>query len=1857
MNMRSIFTVLLLGIMIPRIGFAQVFFNSGEIITLKNNAVIQVNGDASNNQGKIDAEGNFNVSQDIINNDSLIGTGFYRIGGDWINNDLYSSSSGTVELNGANQNITGTVNTTFNVLTLSGTGIKTMTLDASVSDSLHLNDRELATDTNTMFVLNPDTGIITRNSGFVSSLGSGKLSRAVNSINPYLFPVGSSLGVLRYRPLEITPSTTFADTFQVRMANVDATVEGFDRSLTDLTLCLINPDFYHRINRTSGTSPVEITIYYDDVADGSYSNIAHWQNVPQWENTGAVSIINNTSPTLSYITKNSWNDFSYEPFALASPGLLSAMTNTDVTCGGTNDGTATTSISGGQTPFSYLWSDGQTDSAATGLSTGTYYVTVTDGSSCTVVDSAIVNATTGPIAAASSAAVCGGGSNGAATVIGSGGTAPYTYLWSGGGQTDSTATGLTTGMYYVTVTDNSSCTAIDSVSVTSSSAILPSIGSTDENCGSTDGTATVSATGGVTPYSYLWSDGQTTAATTGLVVGTYNVTVTDSIGCDTTASVIVNGAGGATLSTTSVQPTCKNGNDGSATVSGTGGLTPYTYLWSGGQTNTTATGLNANAYSVTVTDANSCASIDTISVTDPAGMTLATASADENCGASDGTTTVTASGGPGGSILTTEPFNSDVIDNTFGSGPTNVWWSPSSCTVGIWFDYTASTGCPAGEAEFTGNWLNFGGCFLRSPAQNCTGSDSVTLSFDFSNSYFASQPNDKVFFNMWIDGGYQNASSINGTPGYELFFSQLRTCQQIDVVFDLSSAINKTAVLFYINSQSGYNNGNTYYARVDNINLASNIESYTYQWDSNTGNQTTTTATGLSVGTYQITVTDGNSCTATDSVTVSGTGGATLSTTSTNATCGGNNGTATVTGSGGITPYTYLWSDGQTDSTATGLQANTYNVTVTDVGSCSTTTSVIVGGSTAINPTVSTTDENCAQNDGVATVSVSGTTTPYSFSWSDGQTDSTATGLSTGNYSITITDAQSCDTVLSVTINGTSGPLLSFLSTNITCNGDSTGQAGVAATSGSSPYTYLWSDGQTDSTATGLIVGNYSVTITDNNGCVKDSIVSITEPSVFSVSATTTNDSCGGNNGSATVSVSGATSPYIYLWSDGQTNSSAAALLAGIYTVTITDASSCDTVVSVTVNGGGIPVLLATSANIQCNGDNDGTSTVVASGGTTPYNYLWPDGQSTAAATGLSGGTYTVTVTDAASCTNFISTTVNEPPAINLTTSSAGANCGINDGSAALITSGGTSPYSFLWSDGQTDSTATGLGAGSYDVTVTDDSSCTETASVIVNGIGGATLSANSTDVSCFGETNGSATVTASGGITPYTYLWDDPLAQNDSTVTGLFAGNYNVTVVDSSGCPTIASVTINEPFPLSPAVSTTDENCGQADGTASVIITGGVTPYTYLWSNGQSDSTATGLAAGSASLTVTDANSCDTVISVTIGGGGGATIVTTANDASCNGINDGTAVVTASGGIAPYSYSWSDGQTDSTATGLAAGSYQVTVIDSAGCISTDSATISQPAAISVSITGNASICTGDNTTLVAFASGATAYVWSIGDSASSINVSPLADTTYFVTAFVGNCSVTDSVLVTVEQLPVVLITGDSGVCMGGTAILTASGGTSYSWNTGDTSQTITAIPSGTTNYTVTTTNTCGSASASITVNVFPLTNADAGNDTTINEGDEAFLNASGGVNYQWEISSDLSCANCQSPEATPAEETTYYVTVTDANACSGTDSVTVSIIDGEPVVYLPNIFSPNDDGENDGLYVMGEQIDYIKLMIYDRWGEKVFETDCCCTETCGWDGTYRGKEMNTAAFVYILEGAFINGDLIDKKGNLMLIR
>ncbi|RMG95458.1 MAG: tandem-95 repeat protein, partial [Chloroflexi bacterium] len=360
----------------------------------------------------------------------------------------------------------------------------------------------------------------------------------------------------------------------------------------------------------------------------------------------------------------------------------------------------------------------------------------------------------------------------------------------------------------------------------------------------------------------------------------------------------------------------------------------------------------------------------------------------------------------------------------------------------------------------------------------------------------------------------------------------------------------------------------------------------------------------------------------------------------------------------------------------------------------------------------------------------------------------------------------------------------------------------------------------------------------------------------------------GSSDGAIDITVSCGVPPFSYIWSTGDTTEDLGGLAAGTYILTVTDVfgnASVDTFVVTEPQALNLNVFIT---DVSCNGSSDGSIDLTVSGGTPPYSYLWSNSATTEDLTGLSSGSYTVTVTDANGCTATLvsAVVIDEPSAIQLTAVASDASCnGSNDGSIDLTVSGGTPPYSYLWSNSATTEDLTGLSAGSYTVTVTDANGCTASTTLTVGQSSSLSLTGVVSDALCKESNDGSIDLTISGGIMPYNILWSNGATTED--ISNLFAGVYTVVVTDSVGCVDSASFTVNEPDLIVITLTTLQHvSCfGSNDGAVEISVTGGVPPYSYLWSTGDTTPGISGLSPGTYSLTVTDANNCQKSITTTI--------------------------------------------------------------------------------------------------------------------------------------------------------------------------------------------------------------------------------------------------------------------------------------------------------------------------------------------------------------------------------------------------------
>jgi hypothetical protein len=1410
-----------------------------------------------------------------------------------------------------------------------------------------------------------------------------------------------------------------------------------------------------------------------------------------------------------------------------------SATQVNVLCNGNATGSIDLSVSGGTSPYTYSWLGGVTTQDRTNLAAGTYSVTVTDANVCTQILSATITQPTAlSLTATTGNATCGN-ANGSIDLTVSGGTAAYTYNW-GGGVTTQDRSNILAGTYTVTVTDANNC--IKTLSATVNNTNGPTLTSTQVNIlcnGNNTGSIDLTVNGGTGPFTYSWTGGVTTQDRTGLIAGTYSVTVTDNAACTATLAITLTQPLALALTSTQINVLCNGNANGSIDLSVSGGNGAYTYNWGGGISTQDRTNLPAGTYNVTVTDANACSKTLSATITAPAVLLLTETHFNVLCnGAATGSIDLSVSGGTspyaynwGGGITTED--RSDLLSGTYTVTVTDA----NACTKTI----SASISSPSA-------------LFLIATQVNVLCNGNATGSINLSVSSGTSP-----YTYNW-GGGISTQDRSNLAAGtYTVTVTDANACTKT-----LSATLTEPGALTLSvttgNASCGNSNGSI------DLSVSSGTSPYTYNWGSGI---TTQDRTNLSIGTYTVTVTDANVCSKTISATITNTNGPTLSATQVDVLCNGNStGSIDLSISGGTSPYTYLWVGGVTTQDRTNLAAGTYTVTATDANACTQTLSVTITAPAALALSVSSTNSTCGNANGSIDLTVSGGTGAYTYNWAGGVTTQDRTNLSAGTYTVTVTDANACSKTISATVNNTNAPTLLSTQVNVLCNGNATGSIDLSVAGGTSPYTYNWGGGVSTQDRSNLLAGTYTVTVTDANACTKTLSATITEPAVLALSVIAGNATCGNANGTIDLSVSGAVSPFTYNWGGGVTTQDRTNLAAGTYTVVVTDANACSKTISATVNNISGPSLSSTQTNLLCNGGNTGAIDLLVSGGTSPFSYNWGGGITTEDRINLGAGIYTVTVTDANTCTKTLSATITAPTAIFLSATTSNTTCGSSNGTIDLSVSGGTPGYSYNWGGGITSQDRSALSAGIYTVTVSDANACTKTLSATITNTNTPVLSKTQVNILCNGNATGSIDLSVSGGTSPFTYNWGGGITTQDRI--NLIAGTYTVTVTDNSGCSVTTSATITQPNALLLSLTKVNVLCGGTlTGSIDLSVSGGTPGYTYSWGGGFTTQDRSNLAAGTYTVTVSDANACTKTISATITSPTTMLLSLLAGNTTCGNAN-GSIDLNASGGVGPYTYNWAGGITTQDRSNLFAGIYTVTVTDANACTKTISATINDTNGPTLTKTQVNVLCNGNATGSInlSVSGGTSPYTYNWGGGITTQDRSNLAAGTYTVTVTAANdCTKTLSVTITspAALAPTAITLPATCGNNNGSIDLSVSGGTpayTYNWGGGITTQDRLNLAPGTYTVTVTDANACtksmvasvgnaGSPSLSSTQQHVLCNGSSTGAiDLSISGGTSPFTyNWTGGVTTQ--DRSNLAAG-------------TYTVTVTDANNCTKTLSATI---------------------------------------------------------------------------------------------------
>ena len=1347
---------------------------------------------------------------------------------------------------------------------------------------------------------------------------------------------------------------------------------------------------------------------------------------------------------------------------------------------------------------------------------------------------------------------CNGDATGTATAEATDGTPPYSYSWPTG--SGATITMLPAGTYTVTATDSNSGMATASVTITENPPIIPSIVTQNNiDCINPTGSALITATGGAMGYTYMWPSGNTNPQEINLIAGLHQATITDALGCIATIDVIITEDINTPIADAGLDQTldCQTP---SVELNGSGSsIGPnISYFWSTTTGNIvsgpTAISVTVNApglYTLNVTDnSNGCTSSDVVEVFEIPNTSISLIKTDPSCAnVSDGSIDVIILAGE-------SPFDFDWSDDAF-DGQQNL------------------TGLPAGTYEVT--VTDDIGCTDEAMI-TLTDPSAIAIGANFINPTCPDYCNGSI--ELFLSGGVPPYTTVWDNAADTVFIEDLCADTYMAIVTDANGCQDSLTIsLFNPNvvqvtatlvdeTCAGSCDGSI------TINATGGTLPYTYAWDNDPSNisNDTTGCTGF----YTVTVTDAIGCFTVHTDEISGPDSLMMTFTTVDETCFGEcTGEIDITVTGGTGSYTYAWDDPSIGNVPdpTNLCEGTYMVTVTDENNCELVESITIVGPPAINIAETITHVSCNGDcDGAIALVVTGGTPSYSFLWNDAAMSTTAnlTGICAGLYSVTVTDSNNCSQVGNFEVTEPNELTNTITTTNESGSGANDGTATANPNGGTSPFTYLWSNNETTQTIDNLSPGTYTVTVTDDNGCTVETsgVVSPFNCNLDATVTTTDETQVDGDDGTATANPIDGTSPYTYLWSNNETTQTIDNLSPGTYEVTITDDDGCIAIASGTVNAFNCNLELTVSSTDETGFEaNDGTATATPTNGTMPYTYLWSNNETTQTIDNLSPGIYVVTVTDDVGCTAVGEAEV-EAFLCNLeVTITATDETGFeaNDGTATAVATGGTMPYSYLWSNGEITQTIDNLSPGAYFVTVTDDNDCTV---VQQTGIAAFVCDFDQLEVTATPETaananDGTATATASGGSMPYTYLWNNN--ETSQTIDNLEPGNYSVTVTDDDGCTLTGSVDVPSAG-CNLELDLTAENVSCAagsDGTATATVTNGTSPYTYTWSTGGNTSTETNLSAGTVSVTITDDEGCTIDGSIEVMEPTAMTGTATGSNSGCGAACLGTLNVVVTGGAGGYTFE------PSVLTNLCPGIYAITVTDANGCqIVIEGEVPEGNAAIEVEVnTTPVSTIGGSDGTAMAIVTGATGgltYIWS--NNATSQNIDGLTQGQYCVTVnevstgclatacgFVESPSCDFSISTEVTH---VLCNGENT----GVAMAIPTGGTepiTYSWssstNTSDTEDGLTAGM-----YTVIATDAIGCmAESSFEILEFPelVVNVSTTSETAMGANDgTATANVSGGPDpnylYLWSDGQITPTINSLSPG-------TYCVTVTDSNGCT----------------------------------------------------------------------------------------------------------
>lgn len=1430
------------------------------------------------------------------------------------------------------------------------------------------------------------------------------------------------------------------------------------------------------------------------------------------------------------------------------------------------------------------------------------------------------------------------------------GSPPYTFFWNNFTSNDSLVN-LQSGNYSLTVTDSKGCQKDTTVSIIYNQPPLLNLSKIDDACQSNIGSVSTSVFNGTAPFSFLWNNGSVSSNLTNISSGFFSVTVTDINNCSETKSVNVTSTPKPIANYTVSNATC-NLNNGSILVALSGGKTPFNISWSNLSTSLNQINLDSGTLIFNVIDSNLCQIKDTLKVTRQPSISLSLSKIDENCSASNGSINTNINGG-------TLPITFLWNNGSTSQNLTNIKAGLYSVSA------TDALGCSFSSSIVINDSAGPNTSVINTPATCGQNNGSINVSV------FNGNPPFQFFWNNVLSPN----ASLQNINGGTFFFKVIdaKGCQKIDTI--IRNSAGDMSLSFNSNPPNcGLNNG---FVKVNPLNALPPIF---YNWSSGSISDS---IFNLVPGKYIVTATDATSCIRVDSITINRVNAPVINFQNTSATCANADGKIKTTISGGLAPFTYLWSNASNSDSLINVTAGNYTLTITDKLKCSvnSTVNLSTSGITSINANIK--QPSCEKPNGRIKVVPVGGTIPYSYQWNIVGNSDSIINLPPSSYNLTVTDANGCQFSSNYLLNNIPSPILTASVSDASC-GANNGLIQTSITSGTSPFIYSWSHNNllNNPLATSLGNGLYRVIVFDGNNCsdtmnlnvgripdifVQDSIVKSTcgDPngkiflktsggqgalslgwsngastaSINNLNAgfysvlvqdasgcskfrnyevlnipkpfiqTVTSDVvCGVNNGSISASVAPntGTSPFSYTWSNGATGTNSIQNLStGIYKVTVTDSLNCKDSTTVSIAQGVDPTLSLTKQDVVCTLPN-GFIEVATTRLLPPITYLWNTNDTTIRIENLLPGTYSILVRDGRNCSLRDTILINDQPAPIIKLNGTSSYCNRNTGRIETVDSLGKKPFTYLWSNGVILKDNINISKGNYRVTITDANGCIVRDSLNINDLPDNLKITNAkvNDLKCFGENTGSVEVTVSDGNLPYSYSVKDSLSQLSNILTNLFAQEYIIKVEDNLGCFRFDTVRLTQP--TNRIVKTENKvnlRCfNEPEGLLEVSVTGGKSPYSFNWpSLGVSGPKVSNLAKGQYQVRVVDANNCVTLYTDSVSQPEELFIVDSLiSNPKCTGDQNGKIELSFNGGIAPYAFIWSDGSNSRINNALPSGNHFVAVTDANGCLDTFRYRLVDPSPI-----GFLSIKTLDV---------------------------PCPD----------------------ENNGELILEGKGG--QGAPYQFSIDSGKTFSFT-----KFFRKLDSGKYIFAVRDSNGCTLFDSTIIRNAERIAILANPKIDTINLGESLEISydviegKAERINEQiWTSQEGLECNTCAKTIAQPYKSSQYIVEVTyNGNRCKTYDTIQLIVLNNNPF-YIPNIFNPLNEKENI-FKVYGLGIKYAYLSVFNRWGEKVFDTENAIIN--GWDGTYKGSLVAPEVYYYKAQIFYLNGEIKTEKGDITLIR